>query len=121
MFTQIDLNLRQRKWLELVKDYDLSVFYHPRKANVFANALSRTSIGSVIHVVYDKKELVKEVHKLSQLGIRLEYYAKEGFMVQHNLESSLVVEVKSRQHLDPLLMELNKSVHTKYNESFSQG
>jgi hypothetical protein len=33
IFTQSDLNLRQKRWLELIKDYDLSVQYHPRKAN----------------------------------------------------------------------------------------
>ena len=33
-FTQKDLNMRQRRWLELVKDYDCEILYHPGKANV---------------------------------------------------------------------------------------
>ena len=41
-------------------------------------------------------------------------------MVHHNFESSLVVEVKSKRHLDQLLMEL-KEVLGKLNESFSLG
>ena len=41
IFTQADLNLRQRWWLELIKDYDLEVHYHPGKANVVEDALSR--------------------------------------------------------------------------------
>ena len=41
VFTQADLNMRQRHWLELIKDYDLEVHYHPGKANVVADALSR--------------------------------------------------------------------------------
>jgi ribonuclease HI len=41
IFTQSELNLRQRRWLELIKDYDLSIHYHPGKANVVADALSR--------------------------------------------------------------------------------
>jgi hypothetical protein len=41
IFTQNDLNLRQRRWLELIKDYDLGNSYHPVKANVVADALSR--------------------------------------------------------------------------------
>jgi hypothetical protein len=41
IFTQADLNMRQRRWLELIKDYDLEVHYHPGKANVVADALSR--------------------------------------------------------------------------------
>jgi hypothetical protein len=35
--------MRQRRWLELTKDYSLEVHYHPRKANVIADALSRKS------------------------------------------------------------------------------
>jgi hypothetical protein len=41
IFTQSDLNMRQRRWLELIKDYDLEVHYHSGKANVVADALSR--------------------------------------------------------------------------------
>jgi hypothetical protein len=41
IFTQADLNMTQRRWLELIKDYDLEVHYHPGKANVVADALSR--------------------------------------------------------------------------------
>jgi hypothetical protein len=40
IFTQSDLNMRQRRWLELIKDYELEVHYHPGKANVVADALS---------------------------------------------------------------------------------
>jgi hypothetical protein len=40
IFTQKDLNLRQRRWLELIKDYDLEIHYHPGKANLVADALS---------------------------------------------------------------------------------
>jgi hypothetical protein len=43
IFTQPDLNLRQRRWLELIKDFDLGINYHPSKANVVADALSRRS------------------------------------------------------------------------------
>jgi hypothetical protein len=43
IFTQPDLKFRQRRWLELIKDYDLGFNYHPGKANVVADALSRRS------------------------------------------------------------------------------
>ncbi|WMV41036.1 hypothetical protein MTR67_034421 [Solanum verrucosum] len=44
VFTQKDLNLRQRRWMELLKDYDLTIQYHPGKTNVVANALSQKTI-----------------------------------------------------------------------------
>ena len=43
ILTQSELNMRQRRWLELIKDYNLEVHYHPGKANVVADALSRKS------------------------------------------------------------------------------
>ncbi|KAH0644897.1 hypothetical protein KY284_032781 [Solanum tuberosum] len=70
VFTQKELNLRQRRWLEFLKDYDMSVHYHPGKANVVADALSRLSMGSVAHVEEEKRELVKDVHKLARLGLK---------------------------------------------------
>jgi hypothetical protein len=43
IFTQSDLNLRQRRWSELINDYNLRINYHPGKANVVADALRRRS------------------------------------------------------------------------------
>jgi hypothetical protein len=43
IFTQPDLNLRQRRWLELIKGYDLGINYHSGKANIVVDALSRRS------------------------------------------------------------------------------
>jgi hypothetical protein len=39
-FTEPDLNMQQRRWLELIKDYNLEIHYHPGKTNVVADALS---------------------------------------------------------------------------------
>ncbi|GJY27494.1 putative reverse transcriptase domain-containing protein [Tanacetum coccineum] len=41
ILNQKELNLRQRRWIELLRDYDYEIWYHPRKANVVADALSR--------------------------------------------------------------------------------
>jgi ribonuclease HI len=42
-FTQKELNMRQRRWLELIKDYDVEITYHPGKANIVANARRRAT------------------------------------------------------------------------------
>ena len=45
IFTQQGLNMRQRKWMEYLEDYEFTLHYHPGKANVVADALSRKSQG----------------------------------------------------------------------------
>ncbi|WMV54778.1 hypothetical protein MTR67_048163 [Solanum verrucosum] len=113
VFTQKELNLHQRRWLEFLKDYDMSVHYHPGKANVVADALSRLSMGSVAHVEEERKELAKDVHRLARLGVRLMSISDGGVTVQNGEESSLVVEVKEKQDTDPILLELKGAVHNQ--------
>ena len=45
IFTQRDLNMRQRRWIEFLEDCDFTLHYHPGKANVVADALNRKSRG----------------------------------------------------------------------------
>ena len=63
-FTQSELNMRQHRWLELIKDYDLEIHYHPRKANVVADALSRKSYCSSLVAKERLPELHEEFEKL---------------------------------------------------------
>ena len=53
LFTQKELNLRQRRWMELLEDYDFELLYHPGKANVVAYALSRKSSQLAILIISD--------------------------------------------------------------------
>ena len=48
VLSQKELNLRQRRWVELLKDYDCMIEYHPEKANVVADALSQ-KLGSSLY------------------------------------------------------------------------
>jgi hypothetical protein len=65
IFTQPNLNLRQRRWLELIKDYDLGINYHPSKANVVADALSRRSHLNMLATRELLLEFCKEFEKLN--------------------------------------------------------
>ena len=47
--------MRQHRWLELIKDYNLEVHYHPGKANVVADALSRKSLCNTFEALYGRK------------------------------------------------------------------
>ena len=61
IFTQTDLNMRHHRWLELIKDYDLEVHYHPRRVNVVADALSRKSYAKEVQVTTMSSELCAEL------------------------------------------------------------
>ena len=58
LFTQRDLNLRQRRWMEFIEDYDFELHYHPGKANVVADALSRKSISDVACIAIREWEML---------------------------------------------------------------
>ena len=81
VFTQKDLNLRQRRWMELLKDYDITILYHPGKANVVADALTRKagSMGSLAHLQVSRRPLAREVQTLANDLMRLEVNDKGGF------------------------------------------
>ncbi|WVZ88900.1 hypothetical protein U9M48_035367 [Paspalum notatum var. saurae] len=68
IFTQTELNIRQKRWLELIKDYDLEIHYHPDKANVVADALSRKSQISLLWARELPDKLAIEFDRLSSLG-----------------------------------------------------
>jgi hypothetical protein len=65
IITQADLNMRQRRWLELIKDYDLEVHYHPGKANVVADALSRKAQCNCVSMDSKIATLCDELCKLN--------------------------------------------------------
>jgi hypothetical protein len=68
IFIQKDLNLRQCRWLELIKDYDLEIHYHPGKANLVADALSqKVHVHSAI-VAQLPDEIVEDFRRLN-MGI----------------------------------------------------
>ena len=106
MFIQKDLNLKQIIWLELLKDIDMGVLYQPGKVNVVVDALSHMTMGNVSHLDKATKDLAREVNRLARLGVRLESSPDGGAVVHHNFDSSLVVDVKSKQHLYLALIEL---------------
>jgi hypothetical protein len=65
IFTQKDLNMRQRRWLELIKDYDLSLQYHPGKANIVADAFSHKAYVNCLSTEELPEDLCKGLRDLS--------------------------------------------------------
>ena len=69
LLPQKELNLRQWRWLELFKDYDCIIYYHPKKANVVADASSRKTVASM-SLQHSEWRLVDDGAILAQLTMR---------------------------------------------------
>jgi hypothetical protein len=98
LFTQKELNMRQRRWLELIKDYDCEINYHPGKANVVADALNRKSMAELAALGISQPQLIKEL-----TGMGLEVVGKGMLVHLANLmvQSELLARIKAAQLEDP--------------------
>nr|CAE04480.3 OSJNBa0029L02.21 [Oryza sativa Japonica Group] len=95
IFTQSDLNLWQRRWLELIKDYDVGIHYHPGKANVVADALSRKSRCNTLSVRGIPPELHQQMEALN-LSI-----VGRGFLATLEAKPTLLDQICEAQKNDP--------------------
>ncbi|WMV55111.1 hypothetical protein MTR67_048496 [Solanum verrucosum] len=102
IFNQRDLNLRHRRWLELLKDYDMTIFYHPGKANVVADALSRKtiSIGSLAMLQVDKRPLARDVQSLANSFMRPDILELGKVLAYVEARSSLLEQIWTQQFDD---------------------
>ena len=99
--------MRQRRWLELIKDYDLGINYCPGKVNAVADALSRKNYGEMADLITEQKELVKEFEKL-----RIEFVGPGADMEISNLvmEPTLVERIKEAQRYDETIKKIKEEV-----------
>jgi hypothetical protein len=100
IFTQKDLNLRQCRWLELIKDYDLEIHYHPGKVNLVADALSRKEHVHSAIVAQLPDEIVEDFRRLI-LGIVAH---TEGVTI--DVEPTLELEIRKGQIGDAKIQEI---------------
>jgi hypothetical protein len=114
IFTQSNLNLRQRIWLELIKYYDMRVNYHPRKANVVANALNHRSHVSQLVVESIPFELCEEFNKLN-----LRIIANTEAM-EMEVGASLLQEIQKGQVEDEKIQEIKHNIKEEKSPSFSE-
>ncbi|TYK09586.1 pol protein [Cucumis melo var. makuwa] len=114
-FTQKELNMRQRRWLELVKDCDCEILYHPGKANVVADVLSRKVVHSAALITkqapllrdFERAEIVVSVREVTLQLAQLS--------VQPTLRQRIIVT----QLNDPYLVEKRRLVEIEQGEDFS--
>ena len=116
LFTQKELNLRQRRWMELLKDYDCTIDYHPGKANVVADALGKKSTGSLAYMQTIQLPLMVE---LQELGVELRMHASGALFANFQLRLILVDCILEAQLEDPYLMSMRKKVEEGEQSDFS--
>ncbi|XP_070034701.1 uncharacterized protein [Nicotiana tomentosiformis] len=116
-----ELNMRKRRWLELLNDYDIDILFYPGKANVVTDTLSQKSMGSLARLEAYKRLLAEEVQQLASFGVRLADSSDGGVIAQNRAQSSLVVEVQEKQYNDPLFVQLKEGIHKHKTTAFSLG
>jgi hypothetical protein len=114
IFTQSNLNLRQRRWLELIKNCDLGINYHPGMANAVADALSQRSHVSQLVVNSIPFELCEEFDKLNLMIV----VNTEAMKME--VGSSLLQEIWRGQQEDEKVQEIKRNIKEKKSPGFSE-
>ncbi|KAL0336535.1 UNVERIFIED_CONTAM: Transposon Ty3-G Gag-Pol polyprotein [Sesamum radiatum] len=94
ILTQKELNLRQRRWIELLKDYDCTIDYHPGKANMVADALSRKSSGTLANLGSHNLALLLEMR---YMNTKLEVDQMVGLLAALQLKPDFVDQIKKHR------------------------
>jgi hypothetical protein len=104
IFTQSELNMRQQRWLELIKDYDLDVHYHPRKANVVADALSPK-----VHCNHLELEPVSDplCEEMKRLNLEV---VQQGNLCALAAESNLYDRIVTAQRNDEYIQHIQQKL-----------
>nr|GEZ99750.1 hypothetical protein [Tanacetum cinerariifolium]GEZ99784.1 hypothetical protein [Tanacetum cinerariifolium] len=101
----VELNMRQRCWLELLNDYDTNIQYHPGKANVVADTLSRKT--RMLANLQIKPEIIRD---LERMDIELCICGTKGYWASLKIEPNLILRIKEAQKEDvELWVVLQKS------------
>nr|GEW51955.1 reverse transcriptase domain-containing protein [Tanacetum cinerariifolium] len=106
---QKELNMRQRRWLELLSDYDYDIRYHPGKANVVADALSRKERGKPLRVRAFKFKVKDFIQDL----LKIQVAQKKVKIAFENADSS------SRVELIPSKIKYANKVVLSFHKKFS--
>lgn len=113
IFTQSELNMRQRRWLELIKDYNLGIHYHPGKANVVADALSRKTYCATALVWPTQDDLCREIEKLKLTMV------PTGNLASLTVQPTLETQIREAQQEDEGMKEMKDKIRKKRLKGFT--
>ena len=107
--------MRQRRWLELVKDYDIEILYHPGKANVVADALSRKAVHTSVMITTQEK-LQDE---MKRAGIDVVIKGGNVQIAQLTIQPTLRKKVIDAQRSDEHLSKVWSQIETERPVGYS--
>jgi ribonuclease HI len=113
IFTRTDLNQRQRGWLELIKEYDITINYHPGKANVIADTLSHKKYCNATLARRMRPKLRQEIRYLNLVIVN------EATIVVE-VEPMLEAEIKKAQLEDEKLKEIRQLIKENKTSDFTE-
>ena len=114
--TQKELNLRQRRWVELIKDYDCTIEYHPRKANVVADALSRKPTATLASIKAVQLPLLLEFRGLNA---ELTVDDSGAVLASFSARPLLLQEIWEAQMQDPQLQRARAVIQSGAPSEFT--
>ena len=104
IFTQPDLNLRQRRWIENIKDFDLSISYTPGKANVMADALSRKAYCNNLMIQECNPKLYEE---FCELNLEM---VPQGYLANLIVAPTLEEKIRAAQLRDCMINKVKANL-----------
>ena len=108
--------MRQRRWVKLIKDYECTIEYHPGKANVVVDSLSRKSTGSISHL---KAVYLPRLVELRSLGVRLELTDTGALLATSHVRPVLIDRIRELQTQDPTVIKLKREAESRQLKGFS--
>ncbi|TYJ97505.1 pol protein [Cucumis melo var. makuwa] len=114
-FIQKEVNIRQRRWLELVKDYDCEILYHPSKANVVDDSLSK-NVSHSTALITRQAPLHQDLER-AEIAVLVGVVTSQLAMlsVQPTLRQKIIVT----HHNDPYLVKKRRIVEIGQTDEFS--
>ncbi|XP_055960122.1 uncharacterized protein LOC130014968 [Mercurialis annua] len=116
ILSQKELNLRQRRWIELLKDYDLTIEYHPGKANLVADALSRKSSCNLFYIHTVKIPLLLELRKLK---VELSEIENGALLATLKVRPILIKRIRDTQNQNEKLVKFRGEVQQDNKNEFN--